>query len=127
MSEGAAAAMSYNVSAIGATVQQELAMLSLKRCTWSVIFKLQAGYANTGYASNIGYSGHVNFSNLQSSYFSHKHVFAINDVGHHGVDFVDHASIGAMLRASFSFKCSHCNILVLDLGSCDFFQQESAD
>jgi hypothetical protein len=29
-------------------------------------------------------------------------VFAINDAGHHGLDFFDHASIGAMLTASFS-------------------------
>jgi hypothetical protein len=76
---------------------------------------------------NTSYSGCVHFSNLQSSYFSHKPLFAINDAGQHGVDFFDHASIVAKLTASFSFQCSYCNILVLDLGSCDFFHQESAD
>jgi hypothetical protein len=41
--------------------------------------------------------------------------------------FFYHTSIGAMLRASFSLKCSHYNILILDLDTYDFFQQESVE
>jgi hypothetical protein len=54
-------------------------------------------------------------------------MFVINDAGHHGTDFFYHATFCAMLRVSFSLKCSHCNILVPDLGTCNFFQQESTN
>jgi hypothetical protein len=53
-------------------------------------------------------------------YFCHKVLFARIKAAHHGVDFCDHASVGAMLRVSFSLICSQCNILVPDLVTCDF-------